>query len=153
MDPFSPRFLLLSHSAFSPLLTTLAALSSSSHSGRVGISSPSSAKAWRYPSQDFLTISGKTKGICPPCTQSCAVAWRSAPASLLPLLLLLKVQVHEHPSDPGVNSELLKTHEIVHTFTHISCIQCKWESLGFAFKSLYPEVLVCGTPSRGNVLE
>lgn len=61
MDPFSPNFLLLSRSALSPLLTTLTALSSSSHSGGVGISSPSSAKAWGNPTQDFLSISGKTR--------------------------------------------------------------------------------------------
>lgn len=53
---------------------------------------------------------------------------------------------------PGVNRELLKTPEIIHTFTYISSTQWKWKSLGFAFKSLYPEVLVCGTPSRGNIL-
>lgn len=36
VDPFSPGFLLVSRSAFSPLLTSPAALSSSSHTGIVG---------------------------------------------------------------------------------------------------------------------
>lgn len=80
VDPFSPGFLLVSRSAFSPLLTSPAALSSYSHTGIVGISSPSSAKAWGNPSQDSFTISGKTKEICPHCTQGCPMAQRSVPA-------------------------------------------------------------------------
>lgn len=161
MDPFSPGFLLVSRSDF-PLLTTLAALSSSSHTGRVGISSPPGAKAWGNLSQDFLPTLGRPR-------RSVHIASMAAPRlrelslPLLPLLLLSIVQVPAwaslRPCSLQRASKDSLNHSHIHSFTHIHIHSFTPPSsangnicASSSSLCLHHEVLVYGTLSRGNAL-
>lgn len=100
---------------------------------------PFQCKGMGQSSQDFLTIPGKTKTkeICSHFTQGCPMAQRSVPASVLPLFLLVIVQVPAGASlrPWGLQRASKDTLNRSHIPSH-SSIHCKWECLGFAFKSL-----------------